>query len=428
MGTKIMRKILTTALLLCSLYAQAQIQTDSVRVYYRVGKSLLEPAFHGNDTVLAGFVQRLRRVTEDPRNRNFNFRIKSYASLEGPLSINRRLYAGRTDAFMGYLREEGIALPGRTGLWQDGCYNWEELRRRVEDSDMPYKKEVLDILHHVPEWGHDSTGKTVELRKGQLMALAGGVPFRYMLRHFFPEMRYSSMLLFYETVDPGLKQRIPLPEVTSTGLPGHLTPMEGHYPAPRAEEPSKKPFYMAVKTNLIYDAALVPNIGVEFYLKNDWSLSAGWMYGWWKKDRIHWYWRAYGGDIAMRRWLGKAAQEKPLTGHHLGVYAQVLTYDFEAGGRGYMGGEPGGTLFDRANFAGGVEYGYSLPVARRLNMDFSIGIGYLGGKYYEYLPIDDCYVWQVTKQRHYFGPTKLEVSLVWLLGRDNINKGKGGKR
>ena len=118
----------------------------------------------------------------------------------------------------------------------------------------------------------------------------------------------------------------------------------------------------------------------------------------------------------------------PLTGHHLGIYGQVLTYDFEAGGRGYMGGEPGGTLFDRANFAGGVEYGYSLPVARRLNLDFTLGIGYMGGKYYEYKPIDDCYVWQATKQRHYFGPTKLEVSLVWLLGRDNINKGKGGER
>ena len=130
----------------------------------------------------------------------------------------------------------------------------------------------------------------------------------------------------------------------------------------------------------------------------------------------------------MRKWLGKAAQEKPLTGHHLGIYGQVLTYDFEAGGRGYMGGEPGGTLFDRANFAGGVEYGYALPIARRLNLDFTIGIGYMGGKYYEYKPIDDCYVWQATKQRHYFGPTKLEVSLVWLLGRDNINKGKGGER
>ena len=104
------------------------------------------------------------------------------------------------------------------------------------------------------------------------------------------------------------------------------------------------------------------------------------------------------------------------------MYYKVQTFDFELGGRGYMGGEPGGDIFDRACFGGGIEYGYSLPIARRLNIDFSAGIGYLGGKYYEYIPIDQCYVWQATKNLHYFGPTKVEVSLVWLIGRGNYNK------
>ena len=76
----------------------------------------------------------------------------------------------------------------------------------------------------------------------------------------------------------------------------------------------------------------------------------------------------------------------------------------------------------------GVEYGYSHPISRRLNLDFTIGIGYLGGTYHEYLPIDDCYVWQFTKKQNWIGPTKAEVSLVWLLGSDNYNKEKGGKR
>ena len=50
------------------------------------------------------------------------------------------------------------------------------------------------------------------------------------------------------------------------------------------------------------------------------------------------------------------------------------------------------------------------------------------GEYKEYIPIDECYVWQVTKRRRWFGPTKLEVSLVWLLGRGNVNEGKKGGR
>lgn len=70
-----------------------------------------------------------------------------------------------------------------------------------------------------------------------------------------------------------------------------------------------------------------------------------------------------------------------------------------------------------------MDYGYSLPVARRLNLDFTIGFGYLGGRYREYLPDwDDTtgtmhYVWQATRDRAYFGPSRLEVSLVWIIGK-----------
>ena len=67
-----------------------------------------------------------------------------------------------------------------------------------------------------------------------------------------------------------------------------------------------------------------------------------------------------------------------------------------------------------------------MPIARRLNLDFNIGLGYHWGEYKEYLPIDNHYVWQATKNRQFFGPTKAEVSLVWLIGCDNYNRKKGG--
>lgn len=53
-----------------------------------------------------------------------------------------------------------------------------------------------------------------------------------------------------------------------------------------------KPFYMAIRTNMIYDALLIPNVGMEFYLGKKWTVAANAMYGWWNNDRSHWYWRA----------------------------------------------------------------------------------------------------------------------------------------
>lgn len=183
-----------------------------------------------------------------------------------------------------------------------------------------------------------------------------------------------------------------------------------------------------VKTNMLYDALLVPNIGVEFYVGKNWSLAGNWMYAWWKSDRHHNYWRLYGGDLEVRRWFGRKASEKPLAGHHIGLYGRIFTYDFETGGTGYMGGKPGGTLWDKMNYSVGLEYGYSLPVARRLNLDFVIGVGYWGGEYHKYAPIDGHYVWKETRRRHWFGLTEAEISLVWLLGRGNYNEKKGGRQ
>ncbi len=197
--------------------------------------------------------------------------------------------------------------------------------------------------------------------------------------------------------------------------------------ASKVTDAVERSFRMSVKTNMLYDVLAVPNVSAEFYLGKDWrgrdwSFAAGWVYGWWDMNSRHRYWRIYGGDIAVRRWFGRKAKEKPLTGHHAGLYGQIFAYDFEWGVKGYMGGKPGGTLWDGLNYAAGVEYGYSLPIARRLNIDFAIGVGYWGGRYYEYIPVDGHYVWQATKNRQWFGPTKAEVSLVWMLGWGRHNE------
>lgn len=152
------------------------------------------------------------------------------------------------------------------------------------------------------------------------------------------------------------------------------------------------------------------------------------MYSWWKNDRRHRYWRIYGGEINARKFFGAKAAEKPLTGHHVGIYAGAVTFDFEWGGKGYLGGKPHGTLFDRCLCYAGIEYGYSLPVSKRLNIDFSIGFGYLGGKYYKYEPFYNDYIETGEYNLSFFGPTKAEISLVWLIGRGNTNKRKGGDR
>lgn len=176
---------------------------------------------------------------------------------------------------------------------------------------------------------------------------------------------------------------------------------------------------IGVKTNLLYDVLAIPNLEGEIYWANRYSIAAGWEYAWWKSDKRHRYWRINGGSITFRRWFGKRVAERPLSGHHIGIYGQLSTYDFEWGKKGRMS--------DKWNYGGGIEYGFSLPVARCLHLDFSMGLGYRGGKYKEYLPIDGHYVWQADKRKHYWGITRAEVSLVWITGWRSRTKKGGGR-
>lgn len=186
---------------------------------------------------------------------------------------------------------------------------------------------------------------------------------------------------------------------------------------------------VAVKSNLLLDALGVPSLGVEVPVAERWSMAANGACGWWNTDRRHRYWRLYGADLEVRYWMGPSSLRtkwRALTGHHLGLYAQMFTYDFEFGKRGYMGGNPGENIFDKATYGIGLSYGYSIRLARRLNMDFSLGLGYFGGDCQEYHPDNGCYVYDRTRHIHWWGPTRAEVQLVWLLGR--AKHWKGGDR
>lgn len=413
----------------------AQHSADTLKVYFHQGSSLWAPDYKNNEKNLEAFIGGfLEKQASKEFNRIPKIQIIAGCSPEGLWLYNQKLAKRRAHTIKKIINKK-IVLPDSVIVEDVRGINWEGLRQMVaEDSGVPFKEQVVWHIDNSPEVVGHSSGKLVETRKLMLAYLADGVPWKYMYKKFFPSLRSFSLAIVYEwkKMDPvpainrnlwrPLEYECVFPPVREPQLVVELQPEEESYTG-------RKPFYMAAKTNLIYDALLVPNAGLEFYLGKDFSIAGNWMYAWWKHDAANWYWRIYGGDIALRKWFGESAKEKPLTGHHLGIYGQMLTYDFETGGRGYMGGQPGGTLWDKANYVCGLEYGYSLPIARRLNLDFVVGAGYMWGEYHEYIPEDDCYVWQVTKKRRWIGPTKAEISLVWQIGYGNINKSrKGGRR
>lgn len=165
----------------------------------------------------------------------------------------------------------------------------------------------------------------------------------------------------------------------------------------------------ALKSNLLYDAILFPNIEIEWMIKDNWSVAIDGGVAWWRKKKKHKYYDLAMVSVEGCRWF---AVKKPWHGFYAGVFVGGGKYDFENGDKGYNG----------EGVMAGISAGYMFPIGKCLSLDAGIGAGYMHTQYKEYLPIDGHYVYQRTKSLNYFGPLKLKFAIVWRFF--DINKRK----
>ena len=170
---------------------------------------------------------------------------------------------------------------------------------------------------------------------------------------------------------------------------------------------------IALKTNLLHDAILTPDLGIEISLARKFSLSAEGVWAWWSNNSRHRFWRIYGGWIEGRYWFAPDARQRSLTGHHLGIYGSCHSFDFEFGHKGWQS--------DGLMYGIGLSYGYSLRISQRLNLDFSARVGFSSGNITEYEPQRGIYSCTSRYHKRYFGLTGLEITLVWFPGRGSKN-------
>ncbi|MDE7335200.1 MAG: DUF3575 domain-containing protein, partial [Muribaculaceae bacterium] len=167
---------------------------------------------------------------------------------------------------------------------------------------------------------------------------------------------------------------------------------------------------LALKTNLLYYAALMPNLEIEYLFHDNWSAALTGNIAWWSKESSLKAYRIATLDAEMRYWIMPRA---PWHGFYAGVFAGGGLYDLENGGNGYQG----------EGVMTGVSLGYMWPIKRNLSLEAGIGGGYLYTRAKEYKPYEGHYVYQRTKAYNYFGPLKLKFSIVWrFLDKNKLNR------
>ena len=416
------RIILIILCLFCAISSVAQERVEKrYSLFFRVSRADVDRSYKDNDRTIQIMVEDIKNTLQHEGVVPDSLLIYATSSPEGSRILNERLAMRRAEnskklllKFFPEFSPQNINIETRVNDWSgliqtirldSTIVHRDALLKILSDPEINDKEKAIKAI---PEAYAEVRDKMFDgLRSATITITVVG-------------KRDEYAVVVERKIEPLIPIHLPSDRLT-VNASDKLAIQRSMEQAPaQLTQKEMKNFYMSAKTNMLYDLAAIPNVGAEFYLGKNFSIAANWMYSWWNLDKKNWYWRTYGGDLAVRYWLGKEANEKPLTGHHVGIYGQGLTYDFEVGKKGFLAAQP--------NWSAGLEYGYSLPIAKVLNLDFTLGLGYHWGIFEEYLPIDGHFVWQATKKRQYIGPTKLEVSLVWLLGHGNVNQGKGGKR
>ena len=173
---------------------------------------------------------------------------------------------------------------------------------------------------------------------------------------------------------------------------------------------------VAIKTNLLYDATTTPNLGVEVATDSQHTLNLvyglnPWNFGDGKKAK-HWVLQP-----EFRWWPCTAFNGHFFGVHLMGGQFNAAKVDIPVPGFFFSGDNLRTGVKDaryQAWYAGaGVTYGYQWILARHLNLEAEVGIGY-NHAWYEKYPCAECGTLLKKGGANYVGLTKLGLSLEYI--------------
>ena len=278
--------LLVFCLLVAPLLHAEETAVDSVRIYYRHGYRYVDTSLRSNGSVLKNLCAKIEKSLQEETLEKVV--IYAYTSPDGTNKANTALAARRADSLESWLLRN-TPLPATMLETNSGGIAWGLLRDAVSKSEMQYKKEVLQILDNTPVWVFDSNGKVIGSRKKELMDLKGGVPYRYMYEHLFPDLRSSIAIMLYvrtsgpqteeerepaasEKTSPAEHEKDMVTTVPEESVPPATEKSEAVAPDEKTtaavpEQERYEPLHkLALKTNIIYDLALMPSLEVEYMI------------------------------------------------------------------------------------------------------------------------------------------------------------------
>lgn len=398
--------------------------SGQARIQFIVNRTEFVPELRNNKMELDSMLRSIRRVQADKRVKITKYKLKGYASPEGPYDNNVRLAKGRTERLREFVvdrwgvPEEQIEISYEPEDWK----GFRDYMVEKHDS-FPHADEIIAIID--TEMEPDPKLALIQKRYP--------VEYKKILKDNFPPLRRTDYSIEYEWVERFMREG--KAEYDTIVRPALITDNDSLEDNVLTYRRPTRP-WLALKTNLLGDLLLTPNVELEvpFGVDSRWSLMVEDWFPWFLHNkgsgmRLGKYiapgsfmstssYELWTIGAELRYWFSPACRQlRPtLTGSFLGAYCASGKYDWEWDGSG-----------DQGEFiSAGITYGHSWVLSRCWNFELSATVGAVWGprRHYNSQFGDTHLIWQYNDNIFYIGPTKLKASIVWLI--PSLRKQKGG--
>ena len=169
-----------------------------------------------------------------------------------------------------------------------------------------------------------------------------------------------------------------------------------------------QPSRFAVRTNILYDAMLLPTLGVEWRINSTFGVKLDGSLAWWggSHGKVQKMWLL---NPEVRWYL---LRDRRLYAGVSGSYGAYNLYKYPLGSlcskdTGYQG----------SLWSAWLTVGYQLFLSRSFSVDFNLGLGYTCSDYDSFGLTEGVRVYKDRdKTKNFFGPTQVGVNLIWTIG------------
>lgn len=444
--------------------AQAQSQSGVIvcdtlesftNVNFRLRSTVLDLDYRGN----AESIDSLKAVLDSmDLNDILSIEVVSQASPEGMLSLNDRLAKGRGLAINSYICATWERYCGLINMTPAG-ESWNDLRKMVVADTLLTAKSIKKITNVI------DADVNLATKKWRMENILGedenvGLTYAYLYKKYYPIIRNVGIKVVYlshivqDNAEIMRENDNLIPVADSTIVDSASVVLEdidnqsvvddSQFGAAESNEElfsdavsmldNKTPFYplLSVKTNLLYDAVVVPGQGyrpilngiIEYYPKqSNWTALLEYDSPWYSNENDHFYFQAMNLQLEARRYF---TNDYSHNGLYASAYVAGNLYDFCFDTKCEQGKQGEGASV-------GLGFGWVKPISKngKWKLELSGKVGFyeshydnyhagspFGGKYYYNWDGDNDDFIRRNWRFRWFGPTGVGVTLSYdIFGR-----------